>query len=236
MRRTLTALLQAATALKQRSGGGSGHDERRARRRRRRRRPDAPGPQEPSVPVAAHEPAHHVARLRLREDLGVVQVVHDVAVLRLEQRSRLRRRRRRGRRGVPGAARGGGRGVLGEVELGAAPAEAERGGVVRARRVLGGGERAKPHPRRLLRVTDLSRPFTPRPPPHTAILPRRRRLRSSGRRGRAELLDARAARHEQRWRGRRRAAAAGDNVREGGHDRRGLGLLRERPCRRQRRR
>lgn len=74
--------------------------------------------------------------------------------------------------------------LLGEVELGAAPAEAERGGVVGARRVLGGAEGAQPDARRLPRVPDLRRPLAPQPPPHPAVPARCRRRRHHHRRRR----------------------------------------------------
>ena len=81
------------------------------------------------------------------------------------------RRRRSGGRGDRGGGRRGEARVLGEVELGAAAAEAERGLVVGARRGLGCLERAEPHARRLVRVPDLRRPLPPRPLPHAAEPP-----------------------------------------------------------------
>jgi hypothetical protein len=87
---------------------------------------------------------------------------------------------------------GGERGGLGEVELGAGAAEAERGGVVGARGGLGGVEGPQPHARRLVRVADLRRPLPPRPLPHAAVpLPA---ARAGGRRGREPQLPARARR------------------------------------------
>jgi hypothetical protein len=80
-----------------------------------------------------------------------------------------------GRRRRRPARRGSERGGLGEVELGAAAAEPERGAVVGPRGGLGRIEGAQPHARRLVRVPDLRRPLPPRPLPHSAVPPPRRR-------------------------------------------------------------
>ncbi|BAT16046.1 Os12g0168150, partial [Oryza sativa Japonica Group] len=109
-------------------------------------------------------------------------------LLRLQQRVRPRRwrapvsggRRRRRRRWEGG--------VLGEVELGAAAAEAEGGAVVGAGGVLGGVEGAEPHARRLVRVPDLRRPLPPRPLPHPSVPLPRRAAAGVGRGRRRELL------------------------------------------------
>jgi hypothetical protein len=138
------------------------------------------------------------------QEPGVLRVLPAAAAarqcLRLQQRLRplwrRRRRRSRGRLRRRGRAERGG---LREVELGAAAAEPERGLVVGPRRGLGGVEGAQPHARRLVRVTDLRRPFPPRPLPHAAVPPP---LPSAAafRRGWRGDLPARAGRRRRRGR------------------------------------
>jgi hypothetical protein len=109
----------------------------------RRRAHFKPGADEASVPVAAG--------LGGFENPRIVEVIGHVIAddLRVEQRGG-------GRLGVPGAARGG---VLGEVELAAAAAEAERGGVVGTRGVLGSGSASPSHCAACPRRTPPLRPF-----------------------------------------------------------------------------
>jgi hypothetical protein len=83
----------------------------------RRRAHFKPGAEEPSVPVAAGLDGFGNPACESSSAAG-------------------------GRLGVPGVARGG---VLGEVELDVAAAEAERGGVVGARGVLGSGSASPSH-------------------------------------------------------------------------------------------
>jgi hypothetical protein len=132
---------------------------------------------------------------RLKKHLVVPQVVRRAldatGVDRWGGRGRGGERRRRARRGRRVEAR-----VLGEVELGAAAAEAERGLVVGARRGLGGLERAEPDARRLVRVPDLGGPLAPRPLAHPAVPPPRRlgTLLTGQRSCRLVLLHGRRAR------------------------------------------
>jgi hypothetical protein len=128
--------------------------------RRRRRGSDVPRTQEPAIVTAAEPirrvpPVHHLRAWR-----AVNGAIPAGAGLPRAHRGRQVPERRR---------------VLWEIELGAAPAEAERRAVVGARRVLGGNKRAEPDARRLLGVPDLRRPLAPRPTPHPAVATRRRR-------------------------------------------------------------
>lgn len=98
---------------------------------------------------------------------------------------------RRGGRGIGRRKRDGERrlqsDVLGEVEFGSSATEAEGGRVVRPRCLFGSLERAQPHPRRLVGIPDLRRPFSPRPLADAAVLPSRlaslRLFRVGGSRG-----------------------------------------------------
>uniref|UniRef100_A0A8R7P4S4 Uncharacterized protein n=1 Tax=Triticum urartu TaxID=4572 RepID=A0A8R7P4S4_TRIUA len=82
--------------------------------------------------------------------------------------------------------------AAGEVGPGLGPAQRDGGAVVGERGVDGGVVGAEPHPRLLPRVADLRRVPAPRPLPHPAVVPLRRRVRPPSRPGTA-ASDAAAA-------------------------------------------
>ena len=115
-----------------------------------------------------------VVVVRPRRSLDAAGAGVDSRGGRGHRRGEWHRRRGGGRHTRRGGRRRAEARVLGEVELGAAAAEAERGLVVGARRGLGGLERPEPHARRLVRVPDLRGPLAPRPLAHPAVPPPRR--------------------------------------------------------------